>query len=73
MCIFAAKRKRKEAGESYQENVENVIFLSLIGMTLFELIFEAKARYLFCYAPVFVLTAVLGMRNLFHCVQAMED
>lgn len=72
MCMFAAKTKKKEAVESHQENVENVIFLSLIGLTLFELIFEARARYLFCYAPVFVLTAVLGMRNLFHCVQAKE-
>lgn len=72
MCMFAAKTKKKEAVEPHQENVENVIFLSLIGLTLFELIFEARARYLFCYAPVFVLTAVLGVRNLFYCVQAKE-
>ncbi len=73
MCMFAAKTKKKEAVEPHQENVENVIFLSLIGLTLFELIFEARARYLFCYAPVFVLTAVLGVRNLFYCVQAKES
>ena len=72
MCMFAAKTKKKEAVEPHQENVENVIFLSLIGLTLFELIFEARARYLFCYAPVFVLTAVLGVRNLFYCVQVKE-
>ena len=72
MCIFAAKTKKKDAVESHQENIENVIFLSLIVLTLFEFIFEARARYLFCYEPVFVLTAVLGARNLVHCVQAKE-
>ncbi len=35
-----------------------VIFLSVIGITLFELLFEAKARYLFVYVPFFLLSAV---------------
>lgn len=73
MCIFASKRKWNPAAVgSQEEQIENVILLALIGLTVFELIFEARARYLFCYAPVFVLTAVLGVRNLFHCVQAKE-
>ena len=73
MCIFAGKRKWNPAAVgSQEEQIENVILLALIGLTVFELIFEARSRYLFCYAPVFVLTAVLGVRNLFHCVQAKE-
>ena len=73
MSIFAGKRKWNLAAVgSQEEQIENVILLALIGLTVFELIFEARARYLFCYAPVFVLTAVLGVRNLFHCVQARE-
>lgn len=39
----------------------NVLRLSIIGITLFELIFEARARYLFLYAPLFLLLAVAGM------------
>ena len=35
-----------------------VIFLSVIGITLFELLFEAKARYLFVYVPFFLLSAI---------------
>ena len=34
--------------------------LALIGLTLFVLLFEARARYLYCYVPVFVLLSVSG-------------
>lgn len=37
------------------------IALSLLGLTMFELIFEARARYLYIYAPVFVLMAFLSI------------
>lgn len=29
--------------------------LALIGITIFEILFEARARYLYLYAPIFVL------------------
>jgi len=35
-----------------------VIFLSVLGITLFELMFEAKARYLFVYVPFYLLSAI---------------
>lgn len=67
MCMFAGKRKwNPEESGSHDEQIESVILLALIGLTVFELIFEARARYLFCYAPVFILTALMGTRNLFH-------
>ena len=34
--------------------------LALIGLTMFEMIFEARARYLFNYSPIFILTAAVG-------------
>lgn len=71
MCMFAAKRKDDDELDERQEQVENVIFLALIGLTLFELLFEARARYLFCYAPLFVLTSILGVRKLFHFLNAL--
>lgn len=37
-----------------------IVQLSIIGLTLFELIFEARARYLFAYAPFYVLAGLSG-------------
>ena len=37
-----------------------VAILSLIGLTLFQLLFEARARYLFIYSPIFLLVSVWG-------------
>ncbi|MBO6148929.1 MAG: hypothetical protein J6O55_06290 [Lachnospiraceae bacterium] len=37
-----------------------LLWLSVIGITLFELLFEAKARYIFIAYPLFVLLAAMG-------------
>lgn len=34
--------------------------LSMIGITLFQTIFEARARYLFIYSPIIVMVALMG-------------
>ena len=49
------KKKNTEIG---------IVMLSLVGLTLFELIFEARARYLFCYVPLYILLAVIGFSNI---------
>ena len=46
-----------------------VMMLSVIGLTMFELIFEARARYLFAYAPVYLL---LGIGGLWYSVQRIR-
>ena len=38
--------------------------LAILGLTLFELLFEARARYLFGYAPVYVMLAGVGLAGL---------
>ena len=38
--------------------------LSIIGLTIFGLLFEARARYLYSYAPVFVLLSCFGMNEI---------
>jgi hypothetical protein len=53
--IFSLKNERT--------NAEDVITLSIIGITLFLLLFEARARYLYCYSPIFVLGAMIGLHN----------
>lgn len=44
--ILSLKRPSKE---------RCVVFLSIIGITLFNLLFEARARYLLLYVPFFIL------------------
>lgn len=42
-----------------------VLIMSVIGLTIFNLLFEARARYLFCYAPLFVILFGCGVRNAY--------
>lgn len=35
--------------------------LSILGLTLFEQLFEARARYLYSYTPVYILLAAVGL------------
>ena len=34
--------------------------LAIIGLSIFELLFEARARYLFAYAPVYIIIGING-------------
>ena len=55
LAAYAALREQK------QKDALLIIMLSLIGLTVFEWIFEAKARYLFVMAPIYVLTGAMGI------------
>lgn len=61
--LFVIFYKRKDLLEN-GESTLLVMMVAIIGLTLFELMFEARARYLFCYAPIYALLAAWGMRNL---------
>lgn len=41
-----------------------IVMLSLIGLTVFELLFEARARYLYTYAPLYILLASAGTQKI---------
>ena len=41
----------------------DLIMLTIIGLTLFELLFEARARYLYIYAPFYIFLAVYGVNE----------
>lgn len=47
-----------------EQNGLLVCMLALIGLTVFELLFEARARYLFTYVPLFILAGVSGWRKI---------
>lgn len=42
-----------------------VLMLAIIGLTIFETLFEARARYLFIYAPVYIILGILGMERFY--------
>lgn len=44
---------------------ECVLYVTLLGLSLFLTIFECRGRYLLLYAPYYVIGGVLGWRNLY--------
>ena len=49
-----------------RENMDNsmrVVLLSLIGLFVFESIFEARARYLYTYVPIFIVSGMIGLNE----------
>ena len=41
-----------------------IVMLSIIGLTIFELIFEARARYLYTYVPLYIILAAAGVQKI---------
>lgn len=50
-----------------RENDEKIyaMQLSIIGLTVFETLFEARARYLFAYVPIYIILASTGFNNIY--------
>lgn len=55
-CLFAYKNNSTKN--------HSVLQLSLIGLFMFLMLFEARARYSYCYSPLFITCAFLGYSNL---------
>lgn len=58
-CVLCVAR-----GEGEMWGILGAIVLSLLMLIGFELLFEARARYLFSSLTVFIILATLGMRRL---------
>ena len=56
----------------FDKNI-SVVFLSLIGLTLFTLLFEARARYLYLYSSFYIIIAVLGIEALLYRKSKREE
>lgn len=41
-----------------------VLILTLVGLTIFELLFEARARYLYSNYPIYIITFIYGLNNI---------
>lgn len=44
------------------------LMLTIIGLTVFEWLFEARARYLYTCAPIYCILAAFGIKNAFNFV-----
>lgn len=44
----------------------SVLLLAIMGLTAFELLFEARARYLYAYTPVYCILAGCGVHTLYY-------
>lgn len=55
-----------------EDNTFKVMMLSIIGLTLFEVLFEARARYLFTYIPFYIILATIGFRELIKKLSFLE-
>jgi hypothetical protein len=40
------------------------VMLTLLGLTLFETIFEARSRYLYAYVPLYIVLAICGVQAI---------
>ena len=45
--------------------------LAIIGLTLFVLLFEARARYLYTYAPIYILLGAVGWKQMVSAVRTL--
>ena len=62
-AVYALKDGNKEGDEML------VLMLSLIGLFIFETLFEARARYLFTYAPIFIICGCVGLYSILKTVK----
>lgn len=51
----------------------SVAYLSIIGLTLFTLLFEGRARYLYLYTPVYVMLAIMGMEQFIKIITLKKN
>lgn len=49
-------------GDGKRRDLMLTAMLALGGLTLFVMLFEARARYLYAYAPLYLLTGLCGLR-----------
>lgn len=50
--------------EGSRKDWDLVISLALIGLTVFVVTFEARARYLYVYVPIYILMGISGYAGL---------
>lgn len=55
----------KKRGAHFYDSNEIAIVLSIVGLILFTLLFESRARYIYTYVPIFIVMATIGLRKIY--------
>lgn len=59
-------------GKNKKPDLQLIVILALVGIFLFVSVFEARARYLYIYAPMYILMGVQGYFWLFRILGEMK-
>lgn len=63
--VFSNKGKKEEG--------IYVLMLTIMGITVFLLLFEARARYLFLYAPYFIILSAIGLQVIIKRINETKE
>lgn len=55
------------------DKYRRVLLFSFAGISLFEMLFEARARYFFIYVPLFILMAMNGMKSCIYAFTRVQS
>lgn len=58
LVFFSLKKRKKNLDEIA------VMFIALCGLALFVMLFEARARYLYLYSPMYLVVALIGYQGI---------
>ena len=61
--IFSVNLKKDE-----QKKQMEILKFSIIGIIMFILMFEGRARYLINYVPIFIIVSAYGIKNFFNSI-----
>ena len=48
--------------------ISYIVLFAIVGICMFNMLYEARARYLYCYALLFVSAAILAVRFIWNTV-----
>ena len=65
---FAIKLKRKENVQEFR-----VLGISIVGIAMFLLLWEARSRYVYFLIPVFCLLAAMGLTNIINIMPILKN
>lgn len=46
----------------------SILQLTICGLFLFEMLFEARARYIYTCVPLFIVLAIIGLQTMYHFI-----
>lgn len=59
-------------GKRNPDRTTAAVLLGILGIICFVMLFEARARYLYLYSPVFILAAALGLERFLEWVEGKK-